>query len=309
MDDYSPPLVTLLTVQKKIHDVNIVYFFIFLQKFIWGLTPIYLFAMIQKIVRYFFRVLLLIGLMAVAGSCGISDENVSFKVISYNIHHCNPPAQQGVIDVDRISSVIIDSGAEIAFLQEVDINVRRSGNINQAELIAEKTGLNHSYFYKAIDFMGGEYGVAILSKYPLSDFIINELTTKDGEEQRIFASAIVHYKNQIKIFLGNTHLDLDPEYRKLQIMQIDSILQKIKIPTIIGGDFNATPESPEMDIMFEKYESSTYTFYPTFPNVNPERTIDYIFGNNSVTFSDHAVPKNIDASDHLPVITTVKISR
>ena len=156
--------------------------------------------------------------------------------------------------------------------------------------------------------MGGDYGLAILSKHPLSDYRLTPLATKEGEEQRIFASAIVHYNNNKQIFIGNTHLDLDSTFRTLQILQIDSILQNVTIPAIIAGDFNATPDSEEMKILFNKLISSTDFFYPTFPNVNPDRTIDYIFGKNGVTFSDHLVPNNIDASDHLPVITSVNIS-
>ncbi|WP_317235903.1 endonuclease/exonuclease/phosphatase family protein [Niabella hibiscisoli] len=54
-------------------------------------------------------------------------------------------------------------------LQEVDINTERSGKVNQAAQLALKTGLKSFYFAKAIDHEGGDYGVAILSKYTLDD--------------------------------------------------------------------------------------------------------------------------------------------
>ncbi len=76
--------------------------------------------------------------------------------------------------------------------QEVNADTQRSGAGNQAQMIAEK--LNMHYFYaKSIDFQGGEYGVAILSKFPMENEKIHRLPTipKTRGEPRILATAMI----------------------------------------------------------------------------------------------------------------------
>src|SRR5690606_41175307 len=80
---------------------------------------------------------LLIGLLITA-----QIQAQHLKVLSYNIHHANPPSKPDVIDMEAIARVINDSGADIVGLQEVDIHVSRSEMINQAEKLAELTGMD-----------------------------------------------------------------------------------------------------------------------------------------------------------------------
>ena len=44
------------------------------------------------------------------------DPNKEIKVITYNIHHGNPPAEKGRIDLDAIASVISNNNADFALL-------------------------------------------------------------------------------------------------------------------------------------------------------------------------------------------------
>src|SRR5699024_7721854 len=90
----------------------------------------------------------------------------SISILCYNIHYAHTSLNKVVvIDLKAIARVINDSDADLVSLQEVDMNVPRSGNIDQAKELAELTN-RHFYFAKGIDLDGGEYGVAILSKSP-----------------------------------------------------------------------------------------------------------------------------------------------
>ncbi|MDP3435987.1 MAG: endonuclease/exonuclease/phosphatase family protein [Bacteroidales bacterium] len=244
------------------------------------------------------------------------SENRSITVISYNIHHCNPPAQKGVIDTDAIADVIKESGADIALLQEVDVKMARSMGEDQAKILSQKSGLSYYYFYKAIDFSGGDYGVAILSRFPLSEFNSYNLDNHIQSEQRVLATALAELAGGVKILLATTHLDLIKGNRVKQIAEIDSILSNPVYPLVLGGDFNAKPESEEMIFMSKRFTASTDSHSATFPNLSPDRVIDYIFIRNSVgvnsailKFSGHKVLTGIDASDHLPVVADIEITR
>src|SRR5690606_28018267 len=95
----------------------------------------------------------------------------------YNIHHANPPSKPALIDIDAIARAIKDQDPDLVALQEVDVNTQRSGKFNQAEEIARRLGMSF-FFAKAIDHGGGDYGVAILSKFPMSETAIHSLPTE-----------------------------------------------------------------------------------------------------------------------------------
>jgi len=75
----------------------------------------------------------------------------SISILSYNIHHANPPSKPGVIDVSAIANVIDRQQADLVALQEVDVHTARSGKaLHEAEEIARLTGMK-VFFAKAIN--------------------------------------------------------------------------------------------------------------------------------------------------------------
>jgi endonuclease/exonuclease/phosphatase family metal-dependent hydrolase len=164
----------------------------------------------------------------------------NIRVMAYNIHHANPPSKPDFIDIDSIVGVIRAQDPDIVALQEVDVNIPRSGSIDQAEEIATKLDMN-VFFGKAIDYEGGDYGVAILSKYPFSEEVVHRLPTKEGTngESRVLATAKVKLPDGTDIRFGSTHLDAqrDSVNRELQINKIVEIASDEKLPFIIAGDF------------------------------------------------------------------------
>lgn len=235
------------------------------------------------------------------------------KVMSYNVHHCNPPAKPGVIDIDAIAAVINSVKPDVVGLQEIDVKTGRSGkDINQAEELAKKTGMNF-FFGKAIDHDGGEYGVALLSKYPVSETQVYHLTSlpEIKGEKRVLVTARLLLPSGKAIRFGNTHLDAerDPANRMVQIKEINAIAKKEALPFVITGDFNAYPESEvirEMDLVFTR---SCQTCQPTIPADKPSRSIDFIGFRNDQPFvvRGHEVIAASGPSDHLPVAATLEL--
>lgn len=239
-------------------------------------------------------------------------DSGTLKVMAYNIHHANPPSKPGVIDVDAIVNVLKRENPDIIALQEVDVDVNRSGKINQAREIAEKSGYPSFYFSKAIDYDGGNYGVAILSKYPLTDMQTHRLPTdaSTNGEPRVLSLATVTLPNGKKIKFGSTHLDAQRPAvnRLLQAREINRIAAEISLPVIIAGDFNATENSEVIKIIQSQFLLTCTNCAPTIPQVNPTRTIDFIAfkPNNAFQVLSHKVIQESYASDHLPVLAELK---
>lgn len=233
------------------------------------------------------------------------------KVMTYNVHHCNPPGKPGVIDVDAIAAVIKQQGADIVALQEVDVYTGRSGKISQAEQLAAKAGYRFYYFGKAMDFDGGGYGVLILSRYPLTDTITHRLPMAEqkGGEPRVLAAATVTLPNNSAIRFGSTHLEAyNKVSRILQIKEISKIAREVSIPFIIAGDFNAGEDNDVIHILDEDFTRTCKNCPSTFWETGETGAIDFIaFKPKSIfTIVSHQVVQNKEASDHMPVIADLK---
>jgi len=240
-------------------------------------------------------------------------ENV-LLFLSYNIHHANPPSKPGIIDVDAIANVINQQKVDIVALQEVDVNTSRSGvSLNEAEEIARLTGMT-AFFAKAIDYAGGEYGVAILSKFPMENKKNTALPTDDATkgEHRTLATATIVLPGNKKFVFACTHLDAQHEdvNRQLQIKKILEVLKEEELPVVIAGDFNALPNSDVIKQLDSDFTRSCVSNCPfTIPETSPNRTIDYIAFAPATKFTvvSHTVVDESYASDHRPVKAQLQI--
>lgn len=244
-----------------------------------------------------------------------TKQDAGFKILSYNIHHANPPSKPGVIDLEAIAKVISQQAPDLVALQEVDVYTVRSGKtINEAAEIAKLSGMPHYYFAKAIDHDGGDYGVAILSMFPMEDMKNTQLPTEaeTNGERRTLATAVIRLPDGKKIVFASTHLDAlkSDTNRFLQINKITEILQQETLPVVIAGDFNAYPSTRVINKLDEFFKRSCVVDCGhTVPVVSPRNTIDYVAFSpvDKFTVIEHKVIDEKYASDHLPVRVVLKV--
>lgn len=232
-------------------------------------------------------------------------------VMSYNVHHCNPPSAGDKIDVEAIAKVILAEKPDLVALQEIDVNTERSGKgNNQARLLGEMTGMKY-YFSKAIDHQGGDYGVAVLSRFPIVDSINYRLPIYPDkpEEFRTIAAVKVILPTGQNLLFASTHLGLKEPNRLLQAEKIIEHFGKNDLPMILAGDFNAVPESKVIQY-FDQYFTRTCKndCLPTIPVEIPNKTIDFIMFNSKDSFEtiNMRVIDEKYASDHLPVVARLR---
>ncbi|WP_232835067.1 endonuclease/exonuclease/phosphatase family protein [Pleomorphovibrio marinus] len=233
------------------------------------------------------------------------------RVLTYNIHHCNPPSISGEIDIEGIAKVIAESGAEIVALQEVDVFTERSGkDLHQAKELARLTGMDW-HFHKSIDHDGGEYGNAILTSFPIKEKGGFALPFQENTEPRGVAYVKLDLGSGKLLKFASTHLDFTNEANTLmQAKHLNEYFIENSDPLIVAGDFNSERSSAPITYLETYFEDSCLgKCPPTFPQDQPKTTLDYIFlrKDHGMKTKVHEVIEETHASDHRPVFALIAI--
>ena len=158
-------------------------------------------------------------------------------VISLNIGSYNIANGRNVNhDLTVIGNDIKEKNLDIVGLQEVDQFVNRSGKQNTVKILSESSGLEYYAFFKAINHDGGEYGIGILSRYPIKSEKTVKLYSKDAE-QRVLGCAVIELPDRdINFFV--THMSYESTFLwDKQFYEIADILKDCD-DYILTGDFN-----------------------------------------------------------------------
>lgn len=264
--------------------------------------------------RHSIRPILFVGLVFMTHiflNCSSSSSEKPFQIrcVTYNIYHGED--MNGESNLAAIAGIIDSVSADLVALQEVDKNVNRSHNIDIAAGLGRLTGM-HSFFGKAMDYDGGEYGEAILSRFPILDSANYALPHSPGHEPRAAIAVVVGLPNGERIRFMGTHLDHlnnSPDRAK-QAVRINEIVEHDSLPVILAGDLNDTPESESIKILKSRWtDTAKNNTQATYPSVNPERRIDYIMvlPENRWRVVESRVLAEKTASDHRPVLTVLDL--
>jgi endonuclease/exonuclease/phosphatase family metal-dependent hydrolase len=257
--------------------------------------------------------LMLIPTAAAADPVGTAGRpGRPLTVMTYNIHH--GAGVDGVLDLERIAVLIEQSGADVIGLQEVDRHwSERSNWVDQPAWFAERLKMHYGYAAN-LDLPplnpgepNRQYGTAILSRYPIKDFTNTLLPKYPAGEQRGLAVATIKVRGADLRF-ANTHLTHNNDAERLeQAQKVVEVLGASKKPTMLVGDLNARPDTPEIKTILTSL-SDTWAEVGigpgyTIPAENATARIDYLLHSPQLKPSKASVPVT-PASDHLPVVAS-----
>ncbi len=224
----------------------------------------------------------LFGLLPLAGRDSAGAEPAEgtaaeLRVLTYNIHHGE--GVDGRLDLERIAAVIRSVEPHIVALQEVDKNVPRSGSVDQPAELARLTGMQ-SVFFPSIPLNGGEYGNALLTRFPVRESKRHLLPRHNDGEQRTVLEVELEMEGELpKLLVFATHLDHRPnESERLASADMLNQLARSRetLPMILAGDLNAVPQSETLRRLRSEWTLGNDEPLPTFPVDTPRRQIDYI---------------------------------
>lgn len=158
---------------------------------------------------------------------------MKLRVVSYNIRNGHDVRHNMSLLADDILSV----KADLVGLQEVDVCTLRTGGRDTLAELARALGWEHYAFCRAIDFAGGQYGTAILSRYPIRSFTVTELPSKGAREARSVGHAVLDVDGE-RVDFFNTHLSV--ESSALRAPQFDTLATMVANTHtwVLTGDFN-----------------------------------------------------------------------
>ncbi len=178
---------------------------------------------------------------------------MKLRILSYNIQSC-----LGIDNRWNWRRSVADIAAlnpDVAAVQEVAINRPNSTDpVDYPAEAAAALGMN-VIFGKALDFAnGGEYGVAVFSRFPLEKIAQLPLPVPPEAEPRTVL--IVKVLADEPFYVACTHFPFQGEYEndnagRRQIAQFihDFIVEKKLFPCLLAGDLNSAPDSEAIQFL------------------------------------------------------------
>ncbi|MCB8942589.1 MAG: endonuclease/exonuclease/phosphatase family protein, partial [Ardenticatenaceae bacterium] len=245
----------------------------------------------------------LYGFVTTKTAVSTPGSGFPLRIMTYNIHNGFPP--YGNLNLEAIAQVIETENPDIIALQEVSRGWVINGSIDTLTWLSQR--LNMPYIFNPT--ADPLWGNALLSRYPIINYELIPLPPDNLPLTRGFIAATIDIGTGQTLNIIATHLHHPFNGSDIRQQQAQVILDYIQNQphTIITGDFNAEPDSPEAalfhnagltDILADIQPNTT--FYA----LGPTRQIDYIWLTPDLTATAIIIPTT-PASDHLPIAATL----
>lgn len=228
----------------------------------------------------------------------------TFTLASFNI--CSAHFREGKYTEDNLMSIahhINQSGADVVCLQEVDRGAARSDRVDMPSYLAEHTELKHHYFIKIRNFQGGEYGTAILSRYPITEQRTIQYPVQIATQGTSCGYVRLDVEDR-PVTVFNTHLSVENEESNTETLEcLADILKDYdseKGSFICCGDFNTSPKKVARYIPWVKLAHTGLHTYA-------DRSIDHILfvGDIKAENTRTMDTQSDKATDHNMVLTEI----
>jgi len=249
-------------------------------------------------------------LVPAAPPAGPTNFKKTLRIMTYNIHV--GVGMDKKLDLKRIADVINTQKPDLVGLQEVDRGVKRTEGKDEIAELAALTRMDYAFAHN-LDFQGGQYGVAILSRFLLLKNVDHRMFENKREaERRGMLHVQVELDNQVINFV-TTHLDYQYEDgRVFETEQMLKFLEEVKGPLIVVADMNDEPTGEAYKMMLRNFNDAWVASRAkgegfSFPADKPIKRIDYIFYRAAELKAKRAEVVETLASDHVPVIAELQL--
>ena len=233
---------------------------------------------------------------------------MKLRIMTYNIHSGRDA--WGRLDLAAIGEFIQTLKPDILALNEVRMGTSDVNGDEQARTLGAQLGM-HWTFAPAIPYMGGQYGIALLSRFPIAqaDFWpVKSVPVEQREryyEDRVLLRAVIDAGRPISVYTSHYGLS---NAERVNAAELTLAHMKDEVyPAVFMGDLNMEPDDPLISrLKTEMSDSAGARAFLTFPADQPRIRIDYLFLRGAFRVLNAFAPAST-ASDHLPHVTDVEL--
>jgi endonuclease/exonuclease/phosphatase family metal-dependent hydrolase len=235
------------------------------------------------------------------------------RVATYNVHRWQGANGRARPDVARAGYVISELNADVIALQEVLRPFEDDGRLDPAEdplgQLCEELDL-HLAFAVTRRHRRGQLGNAILSRFPITSISVLDISYSRIERR----GALAAHVGSAELGLGvvATHLSLVDQTRHRQVQSLMEHPALNAGPAVLMGDMNAWRRCKGSQALEESLGLHHNLDWPaSFPAARPMLALDRIYVRNAAvaTITQYDSPTARKASDHLPVVAEVVVSK
>lgn len=226
------------------------------------------------------------------------------RVMTWNINGAlgrNPR-----FDLALVVDYVKRHGPDIVALQEVDSRrARAAGMANPFDVLRDSLG-THGMHAHAISTADGDYGQALISRWPLLASSVHDLSYPEREPRRAISADVDTPAGPLHVIA--THLGLSLRERSQQARTLLGLVGPPERATVVMGDFNDWLWRGSVRRALRRVLPQC-SGQRTFPAFMPLFRLDCIYVSPGVRLASCRTDASARSlSDHLPVIAEVNVA-
>jgi endonuclease/exonuclease/phosphatase family metal-dependent hydrolase len=228
--------------------------------------------------------------------------DLTFRVATWNIHGC--VGIDRLFDPERCVSIIESFDADILAVQEVNSRISRRRGLDTFGLLRARTRCE-AVEARMIVRDEDHYGHMLLSRWPILDGRVHDLSTRKREPRKAIEAMIKTPCGTLRVLA--VHLGWRVLEQRKQVAMVRRIIDEGRPqPTIMLGDFNEPHRSASAHRTFaDGFEAAPP--WPTFPTRRPFMPLDRIWCSPPLRMQRAWVHEEAGkASDHLPLLANIR---
>ena len=227
----------------------------------------------------------------------------AIRVMTWNIHGGIGPDRRR--DLTRVAQIIRKHSPDIVALQEIDSRGRPADEQHPLAYFCAAFG-EYRAEARTIIARDGHYGHAVISRWPLSNVKLHDISY--GRFEKRFAIEADIETPLGPVNLSAVHLGLWFSERRRQARQLATIAASEHKVSIMLGDFNDWPwRGPVRRALARSLPARTR--HRTWPAFRPIFLLDRVYCRPAAALiSSWVDPAGRAASDHLPVIADIAVN-
>jgi endonuclease/exonuclease/phosphatase family metal-dependent hydrolase len=232
----------------------------------------------------------------------LSERPGIVRVATWNIR--GGVGADGRFDLARVVRLLERAGPDVVALQEVDSRRGTEQHEHPFLLLRQALGA-HSVEAKSIVSAHGEYGQILISRWPLSDIQIHDISVAGREPRRAIEAEVASPYGRLR--MAAVHLGLAFRERRAQTRTLIDIAQRSPITTVMLGDFNDWIWRGSVQNAIHRALPGR-TWHRTFPSWLPMIRLDRVYCRPRDALVASFTDREARAlSDHLPVFADVRV--